>query len=59
VLDLPGVVGPAILALVLFLWDGLRGTASGGVRDARSIWQIVLLAILGLLVVALNVRQIG
>ena len=57
--ELPGLVVPAILALVLFLWDAIRAASAGGIRDARSIWQIVLLAVLGLLVVALNLRQVG
>lgn len=58
-LELPGLVAPAVLALVLFLWDAIRAASAGGVRDIRSIWQIALLAVLGLLVVVLNLRQVG
>jgi hypothetical protein len=58
-LDLPGFVTPAVLALVLFLWDAVSGPAPGSVRDARWLWEIALLGILGILVVALNARLVG
>ena len=55
-LALPLLLGPALLTLVLFLWDAFHGTAPAGRRDPRWLWEIALLLALGVLVVALNVR---
>jgi hypothetical protein len=52
---LPRLLGPAIVTLVFFLWDAIRGSPPGQRRDPRWIWQTALLAALGLAVIAWNV----
>jgi hypothetical protein len=51
---IPRLLFPALLVLVLYLWDTVRGTAPSLRRDPRFIWQSVLLAVLGVAVVAWN-----
>jgi hypothetical protein len=58
-LALPLLVGPALLTLVFFLWDTLHGTAPARRRDPRWLWEVVLLALLGVLVIGLNLRLDG
>jgi hypothetical protein len=53
---LPRLLAPALLTLVLFLWDAVRGSAPARRRDPRWLWEVGLLVALGLLVVALNTR---
>ncbi len=53
--DLPSLLGPAIVTLVFFLWDGIHGSPPTQRRDPRWLWQTALLAVLGLAVVAWNV----
>jgi len=57
-LAVPRLLGPALLTLVFFLWDALHGTAPSRRRDPRWLWEVGLLAILGVIVVALNVRLV-
>jgi hypothetical protein len=52
---LPRLLGPAIVTLVFFLWDAIRGSPPAQRRDPRWIWQTALLAALGLAVIAWNV----
>ena len=47
-------LGPALLTLAFYLWDAVQAATPARRRDARWIWQIVLLAVLGLAVVAWN-----
>ncbi|MGH2511234.1 MAG: hypothetical protein ACRDGQ_00965 [Candidatus Limnocylindrales bacterium] len=51
---LPRLLGPAIVTLVFFLWDGIHGSAPTQRRDPRWIWQTALLGALGLIVIAWN-----
>ncbi len=51
---LPRLLGPALLALVFFVWDGVHGAPPTQRRDPRWIWQIALLVVLGAAVVAWN-----
>jgi hypothetical protein len=51
---IPRLVGPALLTLVFFLWDAFHGAPPARRRDPRWIWQTVLLAVLGIVVVAWN-----
>ncbi len=53
-MEIPRLVGPAMLTLTFYLWDAFHGAAPSRRRDARWIWQTALLAILGVAVVALN-----
>jgi hypothetical protein len=53
-MEIPRLVGPALLTLAVYLWDALTGTAPARRRDLRWIWQIGLLAVLGIVVTAWN-----
>jgi hypothetical protein len=53
-MGLPRLLGPALLTLVFYLWSAYRGAPRTARRDARWIWEVLLLAALGALVVAWN-----
>jgi hypothetical protein len=53
-IDLPRLAAPALLALVLYLWDRLHGTAPTRRRESRFVVETALLAIVGVVVVAWN-----
>lgn len=53
-MEIPRLVGPALLTLAVYLWDALSGTAPARRRDRRWIWQTGLLAALGVVVAAWN-----
>lgn len=55
-MEIPRLLGPALLVLVFFLWDAVHGNAPSRRRDARWLWEMVLLAVLGVLVVAWSIR---
>ena len=54
--DLPRLVGPAVLTLVLYLWDALNGTAPARRREPRFLWETILLIALAAVVIAWNLR---
>ncbi len=58
-MGLPRLLGPALLTLVLYLWSAYRGVPRGTRRDARWIWEVLLLAALGALVVLWNLVAQG
>ena len=58
-MGLPRLLGPALLTLVLYLWSAYRGVPRTARRDARWIWEILLLAALGILVVGWNLLAQG
>jgi len=58
-MEIPRLLGPALLVLVFFLWDAVHGTPPSRRRDARRIWETVLLLILGAVVIAWSVRLRG
>lgn len=58
-MGLPRLLGPALLTLVLYLWSAYRGVPRTARRDVRRIWEILLLAALGALVVAWNLLAQG
>ncbi len=51
-MEIPRLLGPALLTLVLYLWDTIHGAPPSRRRDARRIWEAILLAALGIIVVA-------
>jgi hypothetical protein len=53
-MEIPRLVGPALLTLGIYLWDALTGAAPARRREVRWMWQIGLLAALGVVVVAWN-----
>jgi hypothetical protein len=55
-LAVPFLLGPALLALVFFLWDALTGSTVARRRNARWAWELGLLVVLGVAVVTLNLR---
>ncbi len=55
-MDIPRLIGPAILALIFFLWDGFHGAPPSRRRDPRWIWQTVALVAVGIAVLAWNLR---
>ncbi len=54
--DLPQLVGPAVLTLVFYLWDALHGSGPARRREPRFLWETILLVVLALVVVAWNLR---
>ncbi len=53
-MEIPRLMGPALLTLTFYLWDAFHGSTPSRRRDARWIWQTALLALLGAGVIALN-----
>jgi hypothetical protein len=53
-MEIPRLLGPAMLTLTFYLWDAFHGAAPSRRRDPRWLWQIALLVVLGLAVVGLN-----
>ena len=53
-MEIPRLVGPALLTLAFYLWDAFIGTAPSRRRDLRWIGRIGLLAGLGIVVAAWN-----
>ncbi len=58
-MEIPRLLGPALLILVFFLWDVVHGTPPSRRRDARRIWEMILLVALGIVVIAWSVRLRG
>jgi len=55
-MEIPRLLGPALLVLVFFLWDAVHGAPPARRRDPRRIWETVLLLVLGIVVVAWSLR---
>jgi hypothetical protein len=53
-IDLPRLVGPAVLALVFYLWDAQHASAPARRRERRFVLEMLLLAGLAVLVVTWN-----
>jgi hypothetical protein len=58
-MEIPRLVGPALLMLAFYLWDAYIGTAPSRRRDLRWIGQLALLAALGLTVAVWNLLLRG
>ena len=56
---IPRLLLPALLTLVFYLWDTVRGTAPALRRDPRFLWQSILLTALAVAVVAWNLGLRG
>jgi hypothetical protein len=56
---LPRLLGPAILVVVFYLWDSTHAAVRSDQRDARRVWEAVLLAVAAIVAIAwsLNVRS--
>jgi len=55
-MEIPRLLGPALLVLVFFLWDAVHVTPPARRRDSGRIWESVLLLILGVVVIAWSIR---
>ncbi len=55
-IDLPRLVGPAVLTLVFYLWDVQHASAPARRQERRFMWEMLLLAGLAIIVVAWNAR---
>jgi hypothetical protein len=55
-LAVPRLIGPAVLTIVFFLWTSIQAARPQARRDVRWVWELVLLAILGVAVVAMNLH---
>ena len=53
-MEIPRLMGPALLTLAFYLWDAFHAATPARRRDARWIWQTALLAGMGALVVLWN-----
>jgi hypothetical protein len=58
-MEIPRLIGPALLTLAFYLWDALAGTQPARRRELRWIWQTGLLAALGVIVAAWNLLLRG
>lgn len=59
VIPVEGYLGPALLALVFFLWDRIQGSTGRRRRDPNWLWEIGILIVLGIAVVLLNLNLGG
>ncbi|MEO8207760.1 MAG: hypothetical protein ABI598_01900 [Chloroflexota bacterium] len=55
-MEIPRLLGPALLVLVFFLWDAIHVAPASRRRNARWIWEALLLVVLAVVVVAWSVR---
>jgi len=53
-IEVPRLLGPALLTLTFYLWDAFHGASPARRRDLGWLWQTLLLVVLGIVVVALN-----
>ncbi|HEV7605535.1 MAG TPA: hypothetical protein VGO15_11240 [Candidatus Limnocylindrales bacterium] len=58
-IEIPRLVGPALLTLAFYLWDAYIGTIPRRRRDLRWIGRLVLLAVLGVVVAVWNLLLRG
>jgi len=58
-MEIPRLIGPALLTLTFYLWDAFHGTAPSRRRDPRWIWQTGLLLALGAVVLGWNLLVRG
>jgi hypothetical protein len=50
-IEIPRVLGPALLVLVFFLWDAIHSGATVRRRDRRRVWETAGLAVLAIVVI--------
>lgn len=53
-MEIPRLIGPALLTLAFYLWDAFHAAPPTRRRDVRWIWQTILLVLLGAIVIAWN-----
>jgi hypothetical protein len=57
-MEIPRLLGPALLTLEFYLWDAFHG-ASSRRRDSRWVWQTALLIGLGIVLILWNQQALG
>jgi hypothetical protein len=55
-IDIPLLLGPAVLTLVFYLWDALHGSVPARRREPRFLFELALLAALGVVVIGWNLQ---
>jgi hypothetical protein len=59
-IEIPRILGPALLVVVFFLWDAIHsGGRTRRRRDPRRIWETALLAVLAIAVIGWTLGQRG
>ena len=59
-IEIPRILGPALLVLVFFLWDAIHtGGRTRRRRDPRRLWETALLAVVGIVVIGWTLGQRG
>jgi hypothetical protein len=53
-MEIPRLLGPALLTLAFYLWDAFHAASPASRRDSRWLVQTALLAVLGIAVIAWN-----
>ena len=55
-MEIPRLLGPALLVLVFFLWDAIHADSASRRQSSRRLRETILLMVLGLVVVVWSVR---
>jgi hypothetical protein len=60
-IEIPRILGPALLVLVFFLWDAIHSGGRGARRrrDPRRLWETAVLAVIGIAVIGWTLGQRG
>jgi hypothetical protein len=59
-IEIPRILGPALLVLVFFLWDAIHtGSRTRRRRDPWRVWETALLAVLAIAVIGWTLGQRG
>jgi hypothetical protein len=56
---IPRLLGPALLVIVFYLWDSIHGAVRADERDARRIWEGLLLAVAAVVVITWSQNAAG
>jgi hypothetical protein len=54
-IEIPRILGPALLVLVFFLWDAIHSGGAARRRDPWRVWETAALAILAIVVIGWSV----
>ena len=54
-IEIPRILGPALLVLVFFLWDAIHSGGPVRRRDPRRVWETALLAVLAIVVIGWSI----
>lgn len=50
-IEIPNILGPALLVLVFFLWDAIHSAGAARRRDRWRVWKTAALAVLAIVVI--------